>query len=126
MRKDRSETAQVTYPEPITIDYEDATNTGGSEWYGCMWFDDQSDVPEGCAERGYNVGHLEVPLQTVDVTWRVGTRGFTTEHTRPAAHPSERGCYTTMPLVLCTPHTMQIAKRSVQYKVEENEQAKHA
>lgn len=87
-------------PQPVTFDYEDITNAGGEEHSLCMYFDDESDVPQSCMEPGHNVATIEVPLYVVDVTWR----NLNVQQTRPAAHPSERGCYVTMPLVLCLTH----------------------
>lgn len=99
---------------PTTIDYEDASNQGGQEWHACMWFDDRQDVPEACSEQGYNIATIEVPLSTVDVTWR----NLSTWQTRPAAHPSERGCYMTMPLVLCYAHATAIMKEAVSTTID--------
>lgn len=88
-----------------TIDYEDATNQGGKEWHVCMYFDDTSDVIASCVLPGINVATIEVPLGVVDVTWR--------NITRPASHPSERGCYITMPLVLCLNHVQLLQQRAL-------------
>jgi hypothetical protein len=73
----------------------------------CMFFDDMSDAPDGCMDTGQNVGTIEVPLWTVDATWRsdiTKALKFDNSITKPAAHYFERGCYLTMPLVLCLNH----------------------
>jgi hypothetical protein len=77
----------------------------------CMFFDDTSDAPDGCIYTGQNVGTIEVPLWVVDATWRSDiTRAlkFDNALVKPAAHYFERGCYLTMPLVLCLNHRRQM------------------
>lgn len=84
----------------------------GQEWHTCMYFNDKSDVPEFCREPGENVATIEVPLSVVDITWRTGLAPIKTylgTKVYPAAHPLERGCYTTMPLVLCEKHRKELA-----------------
>jgi hypothetical protein len=81
--------------------------TAGEEWHACMYFDDSSPIVEVCAEQGENVATIEVPLGVVDVTWRRQlARALTYDNSvsKPAAHYLERGCYVTMPLVLCAEH----------------------
>lgn len=104
-------------PPPV-LSYEDASNTGGAEWHDCMWFDDTAEIPESCTERGYNVATVEIPLQVVDVTWR-DIQGTNDTKTRPAAHPSERGCFVTMPLVLCRVHASMTNRRALEAGHEE-------
>lgn len=100
------------------LQYEDFSNQGGQEWDLCMFFDDKAEVIESCMELGINVATIEVPFGTVDVTWR--DIRYPLSETRPAAHPSERGCYTTMPLVLCQQHINEIVYEAARVKVTKN------
>lgn len=109
--KKHSKSLDILAQEEVqeTMNYEDATNQGGYEWHACMFFDDTKEIVEVCSEWGYNVATIEVPLATVDVSWR--EKPYALWQTRPAAHPSERGCYMTMPLVLCAAHTTILMER---------------
>jgi hypothetical protein len=79
----------------------------GQAWDGCMYFDDESGVPKVCSEMGVHIATIEVPLATVDVMWRRDLNAALTYHNTqvaPAEHPLSRGCFITMPLVLCAEH----------------------
>lgn len=92
-------------------DFFESEGTPGYEWYACMYFDDTSEVPESCGNDGVQVGTIEVPLQTVDVMWRRDlARALTYDNARiePAEHPLSRGCFITMPLVLCDEHKRKV------------------
>jgi hypothetical protein len=93
--------------EDADQDFFEQEGTAGIEWHACMYFNDSADVPEGCTATGTQVATIEVPLATVDVMWRRDVRAALTYHNAQIAqaeHPLSRGCYVTMPLVLCAQH----------------------
>jgi hypothetical protein len=84
----------------------------GTKWDACMYFDDASDVPESCMDMGQHIATIEVPLATVDVMWRRDLNAALTYANMviaPAEHPMSRGCFITMPLVLCDKHRRSMA-----------------
>lgn len=99
-------------------DFFEQEGEAGQEWHMCMWFYDTTDAPHSCNEEGKNVGTIEIPLGVVDVMWRRDLRTALTyqnAHVRPAEHPLSRGCYITMPLVLCPTHIAQMAIESAEH-----------
>lgn len=98
-------------PDADQTDFEQ-DGTAGTTWDACMYFYDDSDVPESCGGMGRHVATIEVPLATVDVMWRRDLNAaliYANMVIAPAEHPMSRGCFVTMPLVLCDYHRNLLA-----------------
>lgn len=80
-----------------------------------MYFSKINNVLTTCSKPADQIATIEIPLGIVDLTYlqdvvRLGDYSVRSQR-RLAAHPSERGCFMTMPLVLCDEHQQEIFTR---------------